>query len=225
MIDIIIEHNKKVEAEGHPEKAFNTKEILDNIVMFVMAGVETSNTFTRNCIYLLGQHPNYQKELREHVNQDIFSGENLYDDYMNCLYLDNFMTEGFRLLGPAWANFYAKVYKNFKIRKFKVYKGTGIMVSFYTIQKKPENFKDPMKFDLKKYEDQKKIKQMKKNLLVPFGGGNRNCAGKNLAVMSIKILLANLVKEFEIKPSSKPNPRHIGLTCSVGHNSAKLRAL
>ena len=150
LVDIIIKHNKKVEAEGHPVKAFNSKEILDNIVMFVMAGVETSNTFAWNCIYLLGQYPNYQKELREHVAEDIFSGEDLYDDYMNCLYIENFITEDFRLLGPAWANFYARVFKNFKIGDYKVYKGTGILVSFYTIQKKPENFKDPLKFDLEK---------------------------------------------------------------------------
>ena len=159
LVDIIIEHNKKVEAEGHPEKALNSKEILDNIVMFVMAGVETSNSFARNCIYLLGKHPEYQKELRKEVNKDIFSGEALYDDYLNSPYLENFLTEAFRILGPAWANFYARVYKNFKIGDYKVYKGTGIMLSFYTIQKKPENFDNPMKFDLAKYEDRRRSRR------------------------------------------------------------------
>ena len=145
---------------------------------------------------------------------------------MDSPYMENFITECFIVLGPAWANFYARAYKNFKLGDYKVYKGTGIMLSFYTIQKKPENFDNPMKFDLAKYEDKKKIKEMKKNLLVPFGGGNRNCIGQNLARMSIKILLfSNLVNMFEIKPSSKPNPRFIGIACTVGHHYAQLRVL
>ena len=55
LVDIIIEYNKKLEAEGHTEKRLNSKEILYNIVMFIFASVETSNSFARNCIYLLGQ--------------------------------------------------------------------------------------------------------------------------------------------------------------------------
>ena len=106
-----------------------------------------------------------------------------------------------------------------------IYKGTGIMVSFYTLQKKPEIFEHPMEFDLKKYEDQKKAKQMKKSFVVPFGGGKRECVGRNLAVMSIKIIVANLVNMFEIKPSSLPNPIFAGIACTVSHSTAKLRVL
>ena len=225
LVDIIIEYNKKVEAEGHLEKSFNSKEILDNIVMFIFAGVETSNTFTRTCIYLLGQLQKHQEELRKEVRKDIFSGEDVFDAYMDCEHLEDFLTEAFRIHGPAVANFYARAFKNFKLGDLKVYKGTGIMLSVYTIQKKPEIFEDPMKFDLKKYDDEKKAKQMKKHLLVPFGGGNRNCAGKNLAVTSIKIIVANLVNMFEIKSSSLPNPRFAGIACAVSHSTAKLRVL
>ena len=225
MLDIIIEHNKKVQAEGHPEKAFKPEEILDNIVMFFFAGVETSITFARNCIYMLGQQQKYQAELREQVRKDIFSGEDLYDDYICSPYMDDFITECFRVLGPVNANLYARSYKNFKLGDLKVYKGTGIMLSVYTIQKKPENFDDPLEFDLKKYEDQKKIKDMKKGLLVPFGGGKRDCAGRNLAMMSIKILVANLVNMFEIKPSSTPIYTHATITVAVSHTNTKLRVL
>ena len=225
MVDIIIDYNKKVEEQGLPEKALNSKEILDNIVMFVFAAVDTSNTFARTCIHLLGKHQDYQKKLREEVRKDILTGEDLFDDYYYSDYLDKFITECFRVHGPAWANFYARTFKNFKMGDIKVYKGTGIMVSFYTIQKKPEIFEDPMKFDLKKYEDKKKTKQMKKNLLVPFGGGNRSCAGQNLAMMSIKILVANLVNMFEIKPSSTPITTHAAITVAVSHSTAKLRVL
>ena len=144
---------------------------------------------------------------------------------MNSEHLDNFLTEVFRVHGPAVSNFYAQAFRNFKLGDLKVYKGTGVIMSFYTLQKKPEYFDDPLKFDLKKYEDKKKIKQMKKGILVPFGGGKRNCPGKSLAMMSIKIFVANLVNMFEIKPSSVPNPRVTGMTCTVSHSIAKFRVL
>ena len=56
ILDIIIEHNKKVQAEGHPEKAFKPEEIFDNIFMFFFASVASSNTFAWNCVYILGQN-------------------------------------------------------------------------------------------------------------------------------------------------------------------------
>ena len=223
LVDIIIEYNKKVMEGGHPEKALNSKEILDNVMMFVFASVGTTSESTKTCLYILGQYQEHQKNLREEVRKDIFTDEDLFDNYVESEYLEDFLTESFRVFTPALANFYARTYKNYKLGDVKVYKGTGMMVSLYTIQKKPEIFKNPMEFDLKKYEDKKKTKQMKKSLLVPFGGGNRNCIGQNLARMTIKIFVANLVNMFEIKPSSKPNPRVGGFALGVSHSLAKLR--
>ena len=225
LVDIIIEYNKKVMEGGHPEKALNSKEILDNIKLFIFAAVETSNTFADTCVYLLGQNQDYLKELREEVRNDIFTGEDLFDNYMESEYLDNVITECFRVHGPALSNFFAGVFKNFKLGHYKVYKGTGIMVSIYSMQKKPEYFENPMEFDLKKYENKRKIQELKMGLMVPFGSGSRNCIGQNLARLSIKVAIANIVNMFEIKQSSRPNPRHAGVTCAVGHSSIQLRVL
>ena len=225
LVDIIIEHNKKVHAEGHPEKALSTEEIIDNIKVFIFAAAEASNAFYDTCVYLLGQYQDYQKELREEVRKAIFNGEATFDDYMESEYLDNFVTECFRVHGPVLSTFYEEVFKNFKLGDYKVYKGTGVLVSVYSMQKKPEYFENPIKFDLKKYENKRRIKELKRGLMVPFGGGNRFCIGQNLAKFSIKIAIANIVNMFEIKESSRINPRLAGVTCTVGHSSVKLRVL
>ena len=225
LVDIIIEHNKKMEAEGRSEKVFSSKEILDNIVMFIFAAVDTTNTFTRTCIYLLGKHQEHQKVLREQVREHIFGGSDTFAGYMDCDYLEDFVTECFRVFGPAWSTFFTRTYKNCKVGKYRVYKGTGVMISFYTINKRPEDFEKPLEFDLTKYEDKKRTREMKKYLLIPFGAGNRNCIAQNLALMSIKIFVANLVDKYEVKLSDKPNRTHAHVTCGVDHAWAKLRAL
>ena len=82
-----------------------------------------------------------------------------------------------------------------------------------------------MKFDLKKYEDRAKIQEMKKYLMIPFGAGKRNCMERDLAKMAIKFILANLIEQFELKPTDRPNFMVAKFTYAVVHCDTKLRPL
>ena len=120
------------------------KEIVDNLSIFIFRGVETSKNFTLNCIQFLARHPEIQAKLRAENKKDIFStGDESYDTYMDADFLELFVTEGLRTFGPGWTTIFHTVTKNFKIGDYKIFKGTGVMVSFYTLFKKPEYFENP----------------------------------------------------------------------------------
>ena len=112
--------------------------------------------------------------------------------------------------------------KDFKMGKYNISKGTAIRISFLTLQTRPEDFEQPAKFDLTKYQDKTAMKELKKYTLIPFSTGKRSCIGKNLA---IKMIVANLVNELELIPSDVPNRRIIQLNYTVQHCRFRLNIL
>ena len=227
VVDLMIEFNEKMEAEGKTERVLSVKEILDNIFLLIFGGVETLESLSLNCVQHLSKHVGLQSEVRETVRNEIFKGKDAesYDSYLDCELLDHFTTECLRVSSPIWTNIFHLVTKNFKLGDYKVSKGSGIMVSFLTLQSKPEYFKNPHEFDLKKYQDKDRIKDLKKYCLIPFGAGKRSCLGKNLVKMATKMIVANILDQFELRVSEKPNHRFVMFSYSIKHCDTKVKAL
>ena len=228
VIDLLIAHNEKMEAEGQTRRVLGLDEIVSNIILMIFAGVDTSKNLTSNCASELANYPKIQSELRSSIKSQIFEkegGSEDYDAYIESEILDNFFTEVLRLYTPSWSNFLRVAIKDFKIGKYKISKGTAIRISFLTLQSRPEDWKDPTKFDLMKYDDKASMKEHKKSTLIPFSAGRRSCIGKNLAELSVKMIIANLANEFELASSTEENRYVRQLLYSVQHCKFRLNLL
>ena len=116
------------------------------------------------------------------------------------------------------------VKEDFNLGKYKISKGTALGISYVTLQRKPEYYDEPRKFDLEKY-DKPVMKELKKCGFTPFSSGKRPCPGKNLEELAIKMIVANLVNEFELFPSDEPNRRMIEMNYRIKHCKVRLRIL
>ena len=228
VIDLLLAHNEKVEAQGQPQKSLTIDQIVSYIKVMIFAGFDTSKNITLNSTDVLANNPDIQSALRSCVRENIFDkegGEESYDAYVELQLLDNFVTEALRLYTPAWVNLLHMVYKDFKMGKYKVSKGTAVRITVITLQSKPEYFKNPRKFDLKKYDENKNMKELKRYAIIPFLTGKRPCPGKNLAEVAIKMILSNLVNELELVPSGEPNRRMVEMNYTIQHCKFRLKAL
>lgn len=61
--------------------------------------------------------------------------------------------------------------------KHVIDKGTQIVISNYGIQRDPEYYPEPEKFDPERFSEEEKAKRPAYTYL-PFGDGPRNCIGK-----------------------------------------------
>ena len=230
VIDLLVEHNEKLEAHGLENEVLSMDEIVDNIVIMIFAGVDTSKNITYNCIQQLADSQQIQSDLRKSVKSEIFGkegGEESYEAYNSLELLDDFITEALRLYGPAWINSYHLAIKDFKLGKFKISKGTGIRLSLSTLQTRPEYFENPQKFSLAKYSDRSKVKELKRYTLIPFSTGKwkRGCIGKNLAEIVVKMILPSFLERFEVQPTGRPNRRFIAMNYTLQHCSFKVKIL
>ena len=227
VVDLLILKNRELEAQGKVEEMMDLHEIAANIFTMVFAGMDTSRNLTEAALYKLSFEPELQGVLRDTVRKEILDtgkGE-VYENYDHSQFLESFLKETFRLYGPASMTFHRQILKTFKLGPYTIHKGTILLIPFNTLQTKPELFQEPLKFDLSKYEEKKKIKDLSKNILIPFSTGKRACIGKNLADIMIKIILCNFLDQFELERSDKPNRRFMALTVGLQHCNARLRSL
>ena len=227
VVDLLIANNAKKEAEGKIDQKMSLQEMIDNIYMVIFAGLDTSKNLTQNCLTILSHSQDFQKPLREDVMAKIFNKnlQNDYDAYDTSVKLSRFVTETLRVYSPVWAGMMHKAIKNFKIGDYHIKKGTVMMVSFLTLQSKPEYFENPLKFDLEKYTKNKDIKELSRHAIIPFSAGKRACIGKNLAEIVVKMIVSSVLRQFELTASEVPNRRFMKPNYSLEHCRAKVRCI
>lgn len=70
----------------------------------------------------------------------------------------------------------------------------------YAVFRSPFNFKDPDSFIPERWaEDNDKYASDKKEALQPFSYGPRNCIGRNLANIEMRLILAKMIWHFDVE--------------------------
>lgn len=82
------------------KKALHSREIINNIMLFMVAGYETTSTALAYSSYVLAREPQIQKKLQEELDQQPWN-EHEYDEVMKIDYLDWFVNEVLRMFPIA----------------------------------------------------------------------------------------------------------------------------
>ena len=204
VIDLIITKNEQLQSEGRTEEVLTMEEIVDTIIVVIFAGVDTTRSLTQFAINHLSKDLQLQDLVRATVKNEIFdtSSQDDYDAYASCKILNNFIKEALRLYSPVWLGVMRRATKDFKLGQFEIGKGSVLTVVFASLHQNPNDFDDPLKFDLGRYEDESKVRELSKSALIPFSTGKRACIGRNLGDLTFKLILAEFVQIFDIFEAS-----------------------
>ena len=225
VIDLILNKNDELEAEGRSQERLSPLEIIHNIYILIFAGVDTTKNTTESCLYQLSRRAGLQARLRVHLSEKLFGNglERNYDSYDDCELLGGFLKENLRLYSPAWTGFPRIVTKDFNLGKYRIYKGTSIFIPYSVIHQKPEYYNEPGTFDEGRFERVDDLKRFSKHGFQPFGLGRRACIGKNLAQISIHMIMACFLKHFEMLPGSAESRFLVHGTYGLEHCRVRLR--
>lgn len=83
-------------------------------------------------------------------------------------------------------------------------RGERVLVPVQAMQLDPEIYPNPMDFDVNRNF----------NNLLSFGQGQRACPAERFAMMELKLVLANFLKDFRIKATAE-TPMELEFTTSV----------
>lgn len=177
------------------------RKIISNLILFFIAGYETTSNVLLWASYTLAMNPDCQEKLYQEVKEASESNTELnYDFFHNLKYLDAFIDETLRMYTPAIGVSRKCIESHVLPNGLSIEKGTTIYVPIHYIHHNPENYVDPEKFDPERFlpENKSKIDQC---AFLPFIQGPRNCIGMRFALLEIKMTLAKLILKFKFLKS------------------------
>ncbi len=200
-------------------KRFSFEEILDQVAMLFLAGHETSASALTWTLYVLSISPEEQEKAYEEINA-IASNEKITLQHLRKLkYVSNIFKESLRLYPPV--GFFARTAnEEVRIQNKLVKEGSGVVVAPWLIQRHEDYWKNPHKFDPSRFEDKNIIQ---KDTYLPFGMGERICIGQGFAMQEAILVLANILRTYQLQLQEDFVPDVVGRLTIRSANGMQIR--
>ncbi|XP_053406375.1 cytochrome P450 26A1-like [Mercenaria mercenaria] len=164
----------------------------------LFAGHGTTSSAAAFLVYVLAKHPEVVRKLKDEFEAFGVLDETNIDTDLKKLnkmtYLNNVVKELLRLSPPVGGGF-RKAIKTFEVNGYQVPKGWAVTYAIRDTHEVSEHFEDATEFKPERWENF--FVKNNQFLYLPFGGGRRACAGKDLARLMLKIFALELVKGCE----------------------------
>ncbi|KRT83650.1 cytochrome P450 [Oryctes borbonicus] len=187
------------------ENALTMNELIAQVFAFFVAGFDTSAATLTFCLFELASNLDIQKKLREEISNVLneYDGEITYESLQDMKYLDQVISETLRKY-PVASMIIRTCSEDYQIpfSNSTLEKGTLVLISALGLQRDPEYFPDPEKFDPDRFSNENESK-IRPGTYLPFGDGPRICIGIRFGLMQVKICLISLLKGFEFSVNSK----------------------
>lgn len=184
--------------------------ITSQVMIFFLAGLDTVSTMMSYTIYELALNPDIQDRLRAEIQDALsFSGGQLtYDNLMRMKYLDMIISESMRKW-PPFVLFERRSVRPYTIEpedptETPVFleKHSQVICPVFAIHRDSKYYPNPDKFDPERFNDENRS-SIQPYTYLPFGAGPRNCIGSRFALLEGKLIVAEIVRNFEIVPVTK----------------------
>jgi cytochrome P450 len=181
----------------HMQGQLTEEEVMEEVNTFVFAGHDTVGISIAFTLFCLGHHPEVQERVAreiEHVMSETGEYEVTADQVKKLKYLEAVIKESLRLFPPG-PSFGRKIKEDVSLNGYHVPAGTDVWLNVKAIHMDPAIFPDPQKFDPERFMNESSIPAF---AFAAFSLGPRNCIGSRFAMIEEKILLAHVLRKFQI---------------------------
>ncbi|KAK3303817.1 cytochrome P450 [Chaetomium strumarium] len=191
-------------AKSDDGRMLTDAEMASNGRLLVLAGSETTATALSGVAYYLATHQDVQRKLADEVRSG-FAAEDEIDLFSanRLTYMLAVLDEAMRMFPPV-PSMLPRICEpgGAMICGYQVPGGTGLDIWPYAMNHSSRNFTEPEKFIPERWlEDEYQGYHFDKSrhaALQPFSVGPRNCIGKNLAYVEMRLILARLMWNYDM---------------------------
>ncbi|HEX9067410.1 MAG TPA: cytochrome P450 [Ktedonobacterales bacterium] len=182
------------------------QQVRDESMTLFLAGHETTANALAWAWYLLSRNPEIYARLRAEVDAVLAGRTPTHADLASLPYSLQVFKEALRIYPPAYLTGRVTV-REVEIEGYTLPVDTVVLVSPYTMHRRPDLFPEPERFDPERFSAENEAK-LPKHAFIPFGGGPRICIGNHFALMEGQILLATLAQRvrFDLAPGQEVEP-------------------
>ena len=199
-----------VEEDG---SAFTDAEIFANAGSMLLAGEDTTAYSVGWAVHYLIQHPEYLDRARREVDGVIAPAEAIetLEQTKQLAFVDAFNNETMRLKPVAPLNILEPVC-DVELLGCRIPKGTTIIMLVRREATREGHFADALGFDPDRWLSRGAYSPHDQRAFLPFGAGPRLCPGRNIALTQIRMVLAMLVRNFDVHLAGTAVKEHLAFT-------------
>lgn len=191
-----------LQARDEDGNGLSLEELKDQILMLLFAGHETLTSALASLCLLLTQHSEVLARCRTEQQQLKISKGLTQEDIKQMSYLEQVLQEVLRLVPPVGGGF-RKVIRTCEFNGYEFPEGWNVIYQISLTHQNDLVYRQPEQFTPERFVPEQSENLRKSLEYVPFGGGVRECLGKEFARLEMKIFAALLVKDYswELLPS------------------------
>ncbi len=189
--------------EQDPNARMDDLQIRDEVITIFLAGYETvANALTWTWL-LLAQNPDAAATMHAEIDSVLQGRLPTLADVPSLRYTEMVLAESMRLYPPAWAMGRQST-ADVTLGPYRLPAGTYFFFSQYILQRTPEFYPDPLRFDPERFTPEQKAARPR-FAYFPFGGGSRQCIGEAFAWMEGVLVLATIAQrwQFSLLPGQR----------------------
>ncbi|KAJ8131179.1 hypothetical protein O1611_g2446 [Lasiodiplodia mahajangana] len=180
------------------------EKLSSNAFILVLAGSETTATTLSGATYLLLTHPDVLEKLKHEVRSSFTDASQININTVgNLKYMLAILNEALRLYPPVTSGLVRSVPKGgAQVAGHFAPEGTLVEVQHWSANHSTDNWADPWDFKPERFLGSSKEALEAGNkleALQAFNVGPRNCIGRNLAYAEMRIILARIIFDFDLK--------------------------
>lgn len=185
-----------LQAQDEDGKRLSLDELKNQLLGLLFAAHETLASALTSFGLLMAQHPNILAKVRVEQEQfeslDFLTSEQL----RQMTYLEQVLQEVLRVIPPVGGGF-RKVIQDCEFQGYCIPKGWSVFYQILLSHQNSQAFTHAKQFDPERFNHQKAEDKQQRFNYIPFGGGLRECLGKDLACLEMKIFAAMLVRNYD----------------------------
>ena len=182
--------------DPHTGQPLSDDDICHELVLFILAGHDTTSTTLTYSLWALGRHPAIQDQVFNEVSA-LGNRPLTPDDVPRLGHTVRVLHEALRLCPPG-AGTPRLLNKDLSVDGYRLEAGTVAIVSFYAMHRDPYLWDRPLTFDPDRFLPERSEGRSRWQYL-PFGGGPRSCIGDHFAMLEATLALATIIRAVRIE--------------------------
>ena len=191
----------RYEDDGQPMRP---EQVLDEALILLVAGHETSANALTWLLYLLARHPQEQAVVRtERAAAGLAHAAPTFDDLPRLPAALQAVQEAMRLYPPAWMVDRVALADD-EYQGLRIAKGTLFSIYLHGLHHDPKHWPDPAAFRPARFAPAA-ARLLPPFAYAPFGGGPRLCVGMQFALTEMQLVVLEILRHFALEwPAGQP---------------------
>ncbi|KAL3278887.1 hypothetical protein HHI36_016407 [Cryptolaemus montrouzieri] len=199
MLDLLVlaqKQNAEIDDEG----------VREEVDTFMFEGHDTTSMSLCFSLMLLANNKHCQDSIYEEIHS-VFGDDDreaTYGDLQELRYLERCIKESLRLY-PSVPLINRRVSSDVETKSGRVIpKGCNVVFQIYDTHRDEKIYPEPEKFDPDRFLLENTMNRHP-YAYIPFSAGPRNCIGQKFAMMEMKCLLSEIIRNYILEPIDSPN--------------------